>query len=89
VNKQYFYTSAFSNLCFILSTVDSKIEQHVCIKFCVKLGKSTIKTAEMLCEGSGEHSLSWTAVFEWHSLLRPVRCQLWTMNALGHQTQAK
>jgi hypothetical protein len=41
--------------------------QAVYIKFCVKLGKSTAKTLEMLCEAVGEHSLSWTAVSEWHS----------------------
>jgi hypothetical protein len=33
----------------------------------MKLGKS--KTLEMLREAFGEHSLSWTAVFEWHSRL--------------------
>jgi hypothetical protein len=26
-------------LCFVLPAVDGKIEQHVCIKFFVKLGK--------------------------------------------------
>jgi hypothetical protein len=41
-----------------------KIEQHVCIKFCVELGKSTIETLEMLCEAFGEHSLSQTTIFE-------------------------
>jgi hypothetical protein len=45
----------------------AKIEQCVCIKFCVKLTKSATKTVQMLCEAFGEHSLSWTAVFEWHS----------------------
>jgi hypothetical protein len=29
--------------------------------------KSTAKTLEMLCEAVGKHSLSRTAVFEWHS----------------------
>jgi hypothetical protein len=47
--------------------MDGKIEQHVCIRFCVKHGKSTTETHEMLCEAFGEHSLSWTVVFEWHS----------------------
>jgi hypothetical protein len=47
--------------------MDGKIEQHVCIKCYVKLGKSATKPPEMLCEAFGEHSLSWTAVFEWHS----------------------
>jgi hypothetical protein len=47
--------------------MDGKIEQRVCIKFCVKLGRSAIETLEMLREALGKHSLSRTAVFEWHS----------------------
>jgi hypothetical protein len=31
------------------------------------LSKSTTETHEMLYEAFGEHSLSQTAVFEWHS----------------------
>jgi hypothetical protein len=50
--------------------MDGKIEQCVSIKFCVKLGKSTTKTLEMICEAFGEHSLSQTAVFEWHSCFK-------------------
>jgi hypothetical protein len=67
VNTRYFCTSAFSASCFVLSAMDSKIEQRVCIKFRVKLGKSATETLEMLREAFGEHSLSRTAVFEWHS----------------------
>jgi hypothetical protein len=37
--------------------MDGKIEHRAFIKYCVKLSKSTF----------GQHSLSWTAVFEWHS----------------------
>jgi hypothetical protein len=44
--------------------LDGKIEQCVCIKFCVKLGKSAIETLEIFREAFGEHSLSWAAVFE-------------------------
>jgi hypothetical protein len=33
----------------------------------MKLGKSFTKTHEMLHESFGEHSLSQTVVFEWHS----------------------
>jgi hypothetical protein len=44
-----------------------QIKQHVGIKFYVKLGKSATETLEMLREVFGEHSLIWTAVFEWHS----------------------
>jgi hypothetical protein len=43
--------------------MDGKIEQRVCIKFCMKLGKSSTKTLEMLHEAFREHSLSWTVVY--------------------------
>jgi hypothetical protein len=44
-----------------------QIKQRIYIKFCVKLGKCTAKTLEMPFEAFGEHSLTRTAVFEWHS----------------------
>jgi hypothetical protein len=47
--------------------MDGKIKQRVCIKFCVKLSKSSTKTLEMLLQAFGEHTLGRTAVFEWHS----------------------
>jgi hypothetical protein len=53
--------------------MDGKIEQRACIKICMKLGKSTTETPEMLCEAFGEHSLSRTAVFEWHSSFKAGR----------------
>jgi hypothetical protein len=43
-----------------------KIELCVCIKFCVKLGKSITGTLEMLHDAFGEHSLSRTMIFKWH-----------------------
>jgi hypothetical protein len=73
VNTHCFYTSAFSTLCFLLSVMDGKIEQRVCIKFRVKLGKSDTEILEVLHEGFGEHSLSWTAVFDWHSCFKAGR----------------
>jgi hypothetical protein len=53
-----------------LSAIDGKIEQCACIKFCVKLTKSATETPEMLPEAFGEHSLSRTSVFEWHSCFK-------------------
>jgi hypothetical protein len=44
-----------------------KILQSVCIKFCVNIGKSATESIEILREAFGEHYLSRTAVFEWHS----------------------
>jgi hypothetical protein len=65
--------NAFSTSCFVLSAMDGKIEQRVCIKFCVKLDKSATETLEMLREAFGEYSLSRTAVFEWHSRFKASR----------------
>jgi hypothetical protein len=45
--------------------VDGKIKQHVCIKFCMKLGKSATKILEMPREAFEEHSSSRTMVLEW------------------------
>jgi hypothetical protein len=59
-----FLHECFLTSCLILSAMGVKIEQRVCIKFCVKLSKSSTETLEMLHEAFGEHSLSWTAVFE-------------------------
>jgi hypothetical protein len=64
--------SAFSTSCFVFSAMDGKMER-VGIKFCVKLGTSAIETLEMLREAFGKHSLSWTAVFEWHSRFKAGR----------------
>jgi hypothetical protein len=63
VKTHCFYTDAFSIFCFILSAIDGKIEQHVCIMFCMKLGKSATEILEMLHEAFGEHSLFQTVVF--------------------------
>jgi hypothetical protein len=53
--------------------MDGKIKQRVCIKYCVKLGKSATETLEMLREAFGEYSLSRTAVFECHSRFKAGR----------------
>jgi hypothetical protein len=53
-----FYANAYSTLCFVLSAMDGKSKQRVCIKFCMKLSKSAVETLEMLFEAFGEHSLS-------------------------------
>jgi hypothetical protein len=65
--------------------MDGKIEQCVCIKFCVKLGKSVTKTLQMLHEAFGEHSLSWTMVFEWHSRFKAGQVSAEDDEAAKHQ----
>jgi hypothetical protein len=56
--------------------MDGKIEQRVCIKFCVKTGKSAKENLEMFREAFGEHSLRRTAVLEWHSRFEVGRVSL-------------
>jgi len=46
-----------------------KFQQRCAIKFCVKLGKSTAVTYEMLQRAYGEHSLSRVQVFRLHKSL--------------------
>jgi hypothetical protein len=53
--------------------MDGKIVRRVIIKLCAKLGKSAIKTLEMLREVFGERYLSQTAVFEWHTHFKASR----------------
>lgn len=54
-----------STLYFELFVISNKLEQDVCIKFCVKLVTSATETLEMLYTFSDE-ALNWTMVLEWH-----------------------
>jgi hypothetical protein len=69
--------------------MDGKIKQRVCIKFCVKLGKSANETFEMLHEAFGEHSLSWTAVLVWYSRLKAGRVSAEDDEHLGQPSTSK
>jgi hypothetical protein len=64
--------------------MDDKINQCVCIKFCVKLSKSATEAFEMPFEAFGKHSLSQIAVSEW-----PVKCQLRMISIQGNQAPGK
>jgi hypothetical protein len=46
--------------------MDGKIEHHVCIKFCVKLNKSSMETTEMPREAFFKPD----SVLEWHSCFK-------------------
>jgi hypothetical protein len=69
--------------------MDGKIEQRVCIKFCVKLGKSTTETLGMLHEAFGEHSLRWTAVFERQSRFKAGQVSAEDDKCSGRQSTSK
>jgi hypothetical protein len=55
----------------------------------VKIYKFSPKTHEILCEAFGVHSLSQTAVSEWHSCFKAGQCQIKMMNIQGDQAPAK
>jgi hypothetical protein len=69
--------------------IDGKIERHVCIKFWVKLGKSTTETLEMLHEAFGEHCLSRQQFLNGIHVSVPVECQLKMTNVQSAQAPAK
>jgi hypothetical protein len=69
--------------------MDGKIEQCVCIKFCVKLGKFATKTLGMLHEAFGEHYFSRTAVFEWHSYFKTAQVSVEDDECLGQPSTSK
>jgi hypothetical protein len=67
--------------------MDGKIVQSVCIKFCMKIGKSATETLEMLHEA--EHSLSRTAVFELHSRFKAGRVSVEDVKHSGRPSISK
>jgi hypothetical protein len=69
--------------------MDGKIERCDCNKFCVKLGKSATETLEMLCEAFGEHSLSRTVDFEWHSCFKAGQVSLEDDKRSGQPSTSK
>jgi hypothetical protein len=45
-------------------------EQHICIKFYFKVGKTIMETCDMLKLAFGEKTMSRTQTFEWFSKFR-------------------
>jgi len=50
----------------MLCGMSKEHERHMCIKFCVKLGRNGAETFEMLRTAFGEQSLSHARILEWH-----------------------
>ena len=53
-------------VCLAIFTMGKKIEQQVCLKFCVSNGITATESLKMLQKCFGESTLSRTQVFEWH-----------------------
>jgi hypothetical protein len=46
-------------------TMTKKVEQHICIKFCQKLGHSCSETYDMIQKAFGNDTMGHTQVEEW------------------------
>jgi hypothetical protein len=55
----------------------------------VKLGKSATETLDLLYEDFGEHSLSWTVVFEWHSCFKASQVSVVDEKSSGGPSTSK
>jgi len=49
------------------------VEQHINVKFCVKLGKSATETYDLLKKVYGDECLSHTQVFMWFKRFKEGR----------------
>ena len=69
-------TLAFIERCNILSVIIEMAdfcEQHACIKFCFKLGKTATECYEMLKTAFGEQAMGHSQTFQWFSLFKAGR----------------
>jgi [histone H3]-lysine36 N-dimethyltransferase SETMAR len=53
--------------------MDGKAEQRVCVKFCVKLGKSFVETFQMLQDAFGDEVMSRSRCHEWFKRFKEGR----------------
>jgi len=62
-----------SNTCvyvIVIFTMCESTEQHICIKFCFKIRKTTTETYQLLQQAYGEDAKGRTQVFDWFSRFR-------------------
>ena len=52
----------------VMEMEERNFEQRCAIKFCVKLGETSIETFNKLKQASGEHALSRSQVFKWYKV---------------------
>ena len=65
-----------SNTCFYLIaifTMCESTEQHICIKFCFKIGKTATETYQLSQQAFGEDVMGRTQVFDWFRRFREDR----------------
>jgi hypothetical protein len=51
-------------------------EQRVCVKFCLKLGKTATETQKILLQAFGDECMSRMQCFEWYSRFKTGRMSI-------------
>ena len=64
---------SLSQVCFEIFPIDKKIEQRICLKFCIANGISCVESQKMLQKAYGELTLSKTRAYEWYSAFKSAR----------------
>ena len=65
------------------------MEQHVNVKFCMKLGKSATETYDLLKKVYGDECLSRTQVFEWFKRFKEGREEVGDDQRPSHPSTSK
>ena len=52
------------------------LEEHACVKFCFKLGRTATETWKMLQQAFGDECMSRTQCFEWYSRFKTGRMSI-------------
>ncbi|XP_011858412.1 PREDICTED: putative uncharacterized protein FLJ37770 [Vollenhovia emeryi] len=65
------------------------LEQRYAVKFCVKLGKSSKDTHDLIKAAYGDNAMSRSGVFEWHKLFREGREEVEDAQRSGRTSTTK
>ena len=64
-------------------TMCGSTEQHICIKFCFKIGKPATETYQLLQQAYGEDAMGRTQVFDWFHRFKEGRTAIESNPRLG------
>lgn len=63
-------------------------EQRICIRFCVKLGKTGAETITMMQQAFGEDVMTQSKIFEWHKSFQEGRISVEDDSCLGQPSNS-
>ena len=60
----------------VIFTMCESTEQRICIKFCFKIGKTTMETYQLLQQAYGEDAMGRAQVFDWFCRFKEGRASV-------------